>query len=83
LERLFGPHFHELTLRLVAIAPSSDFVLPDNSIPQPWIRTFCAKSGVGFFVPTLPGVVLGTARTSVSEQNPAEKKATSSDATIL
>jgi hypothetical protein len=33
-------HFHELTLWLVAIAPSSDFVLPDNSIPRPWIRLF-------------------------------------------
>ena len=32
--------FHELNLRLVAIAPSSDFVLADNSIPQPWIRLF-------------------------------------------
>jgi hypothetical protein len=31
---------HKLTLWLVAIAPSSDFVLPDNSIPQPWIRLF-------------------------------------------
>jgi hypothetical protein len=40
LERLFGPHFHELTLRLVAIAPSSDFVSPENSIPQAWIRLF-------------------------------------------
>jgi hypothetical protein len=34
LERLFGTHFHELTLQLVAVAPSSDFVLPDNSIPR-------------------------------------------------
>ena len=26
--------------RLVAIAPSSDFVLADNPIPQPWITLF-------------------------------------------
>jgi hypothetical protein len=26
------PHFYELTLRLVAIAPSSDFAITDNSI---------------------------------------------------
>jgi len=30
--------FHELTFRLVATAPSSDFVLPNNSIPHLWIR---------------------------------------------
>ena len=48
LERRFRPHFHELTLRLVAIAPSSDFVLPDNSIPQQWIRLFVQSQSQAF-----------------------------------
>jgi len=51
---VLGPHFHGLTLRLVAtttprglpargprFAPSSDFVLPDNSVPRRGLD-FCA-----------------------------------------
>ena len=53
---LFWPHFHELTLRLVATAPSSDFVLPNNSIPLPWIRLLCNVSPKG------EGVLLTVAR---------------------
>jgi len=35
-----APHFYELTLRLVAIALSSDFVITDNSILRPGLDFF-------------------------------------------
>jgi hypothetical protein len=36
----FTPTSGKLSVRLVATAPSSDFVLPDNSIPELWIGLF-------------------------------------------
>jgi len=38
--RTGAPTSWKLRFRLVATAPSSDFVLPDNSIPQLWITLF-------------------------------------------